>query len=498
MQRIASLILPLIYWSLAGFSQTPVSHPAEAWMLNPGYSDEFNVDSLDLTKWNNDPNDWGTWSWEPYNAYITDSALTLRMVQDQHVRNNKDFYFTSGIIRNRQTMTYGYYEARIKASDKGQGTCPAFWTYSIGQPTPTHEGGVKYCEIDAIEIFQVPYDTMRLEMNLHTRIIENGVLTWKRPGRGDTELTHNTWVAPWDPRDDYHTYGVWNRHDSIFWYVDGVQRGAKKNYYWHLPMYPTVSLGLRTPYERYINGVRTVMPYPDSIPEPGFPTEMFCDYVRVWNTPPQLYADKELYYEAEFPVEGELAFDVRYFAGNGEQVEAGTWNGVSCKLQEIDANGGIVQEIELTDADAIGEASGLAEFRFSLTGLTPSVGLPAGHQYILKPAFHTSFNGGEDVFLAEEYYPVTLTHPTRIHDALSKAHIAITQHPEGVRITLTHMLSEEANIIIHDLAGREIYHNRMKKADALISNQNFPTGGVYTISVHHGQFHRIEKVLIHL
>ncbi|RME11820.1 MAG: glycosyl hydrolase family protein, partial [Bacteroidetes bacterium] len=164
------------------FSQTPVSHPDAVWSINPAYTDEFNAGQLDTDKWNHDPNDWGTWSWEPENAWVSDTALTLQMVQKTHMRGGKEYYFTSGIVRNEETITYGYFEARIKASAKGQGTCPAFWLYSIGQPTPNYDGGVKYCEIDVVEIFQIPYDTQRLEMNLHTRIWQDGQLVWIRPG----------------------------------------------------------------------------------------------------------------------------------------------------------------------------------------------------------------------------------------------------------------------------------------------------------------------------
>ncbi len=300
--------------------QQPLSHPDAKWELDASFSDDFNTATLDTDRWNNDPNDWGTWSWSPDNAYVLDTVLTLRMRQETHSRGGKEYYFKSGIVRNEDEITYGYFEASIKASAKGQGTCPAFWLYSYGQPTPEEEGGVQYCEIDVAEIFQKPNDLQRLEMNLHTRIIENGILTWKRPGQGDIELCHNTWLAPWDPRDDYHTYGVLSGVDSIFWYVDGVQRGAKPNIYWHLPMHITVSMGLRTPYEKYIDGVRTVMPYPDTEPEPGFPTEMYCDYVRVWNTPPQLKADQKHYMETEFHADSLLNFKCYWDAGNGFQV----------------------------------------------------------------------------------------------------------------------------------------------------------------------------------
>ena len=493
MKAIKLLIVLLLVLSFNSYAQSPVSHPDVPWAINDGFTDEFNTGQIDFTKWNNDVNDWGTWSWEPENAYMRDGNLVLQMQHKQHVRGGKDYFFTSGIYQTRQKITYGYFEAKIKASAKGQGTCPAFWLYSKGEPTPTEEGGVKYCEIDAIEIFQVPNQLQRLEMNLHTRIIQNGVLTWIRPGQGYTELTHNTWVAPWDPRDEFHTYGVWNRLDSIFWYVDGVQRGAKKNYYWHLPMHQTISMGLRTPYERYINGVRTVMEYPDSIPEPGFPTEMFCDYVRAWKTDAQLYADHEKYYNAEFDVDSELEFDCRYFAGNGETVLSDTWSGMICKLQEITADGTVVREFEDIDGNAIGKESGLSSFRFSLNGLPSSAELSEGNRYVLRPAFKTSMNGGQDVYLKEGFYPITIVGTTSINSPTAKDQIKINYNATGVTINVER-LTGTAQITIHDLAGRKLYSSTTTSNRLHIDKTEFPSTGIYVVSVVTDNLHRVEKV----
>lgn len=476
-------------------AQWPASHPAATWPLNPTFSDEFNAGPLDVEKWDHDPSDWGTWSWEPGNAYVADSALTLRMLHESHVRNGQDYHFTSGIARHRETFTYGYFEARMKASAKGQGTCPAFWMYSIGQPDPTEEGGVKYCEIDAIEIFQVPNELQRLEMNLHARILQDGKLTWIRPGQGHTELTHNTWVAPWDPRDEYHTYGVWNRVDSIFWYVDGIERGAKKNHYWHLPMHLTVSMGLRTPYEKYINGVRTVMPYPDTVSEPGFPTEMYCDYVRVWDTDPQLYADRERYHEAAYPVGGELLFECRYFAGNNNRVLAEGWSGLTCKLQQISPDGTVVREITQTDSTAIGKEAGLASFRFFLEGLPPTSALPEGHRYVLRPVFRTSHAGGADVYLVDDYYPIELQLASGINEQEAAEQIQIVSRTDGISIQLAGP-SGASRVAVYDLAGRQVHAEVSANSEIFIRRERFPQTGVYIVAVTNGSRYRTEKVVI--
>lgn len=89
---------------------------------------------------------------------------------------------------------------------------------------------------------------------------------------------------PWDPRDDYHVYGCHVTRDAITWYIDGHEVARATNKYWHLPMRVTLSLGLRSPYERYVDGERVAVP--EKSIAAGFPTEMTVDYVRVWHTSP--------------------------------------------------------------------------------------------------------------------------------------------------------------------------------------------------------------------
>lgn len=461
---------------------SPILDSSNTWEINTDFSDEFNGSGIDGEKWNTDVKDWGTWSWEPENATSPDTVLALKMQQKQHTRGGTEYYFTSGIAQREETITYGYFEARIKASDKGQGTCPAFWLYSVGQPIPTEEGGVQYCEIDAIEIFQIPNQLKRLEMNLHTRIMENGELTWKRPGQGDTELTHNSWDAPWDPRDEFHTYAVWNRVDSIFWYVDGIQRGAKKNYYWHLPMHLTVSMGLRTPYEKYIDGVRTVMPYPESNPEPGFPTEMYCDYVRVWNTSPQLFTEVADYENKEFSNQNMLEFECRYFAGNGEAVlQENEINGVSCLLQELDDEGQVVNELIASDESTLGEESGKAKISLDLSNLNPSSALPQGHSYVLKPILKSTFNDGTDVVLEEETIPVIITgNLVDVSDLKQILDVKIFPNPAFNQVKIS--AADAHEISVYNMQGTLVKQEAKLSEPQVIDLNGLPEG-MYIVSI---------------
>ena len=429
--------------------QNPVSNPEKIWNFKSDYSDEFNTGVLDQNKWDNDIKDWGTWSWKPENAYIKDTVLALQMKHDPHSRGGKDYYFTSGIVQIPKKITYGYFEAKIKACQNWPGEAPAFWLYSQGVPIPTGEGDVQYSEIDAVEIFQIVNELKTIEMNLHARIIKDGVLTWIRPGQGYAEITRNSWEAPWDPRDDYHTYGVVNRLDSIIWYVDGVERGRKANLYWHLPMNVTVSMGLRNPYEKYINGVRTVT---ETLESPdGFPTEMYCDYVRVWQAPPQIVVDKEYYENTLFGQGRSLMFEYEYDAGSGFSVS----EGLTVKLVEKDAAGSAVNEISTIDEVIAGRAAGKSLIHLELPyDLTLTEDLPTGHYYELEATFQSTKEGATEVNMEAISGIQIASNILNVTNSLNN-NIAIYPNPANNSISIDGMQTRGTELQIFNMIGVE-------------------------------------------
>ncbi|MDF1739893.1 MAG: kappa-carrageenase [Verrucomicrobiales bacterium] len=255
------------------------------WKLLPGVSDEFDSAWINPAKWNNNPGSWGAWSWEPENTYLESGKLGIKMVHEPHLRNQTRLFYKSGILRSHRQMTYGYYEARIKGCDLFPGACPAFWVYSDGKK---YSGKVRYCEIDFVELQmnELNHDTNvrdsvhHIDMNLHLRLAdENGKVTWHRPGT-DPDLCKNAWVAPWDPREDFHVYGCDVTPETITWYIDGEEVAKKENLYWHEPMNITLSLGLRHPHIGWKG--QEIKPVPGAATAEGFPTSMEVDYVRVW------------------------------------------------------------------------------------------------------------------------------------------------------------------------------------------------------------------------
>ena len=245
----------------------PFSDKNGDWKLDREFSDEFNKTVLDKKKWDNNITSWGLWTWKPENIVTTDSSLMIRMDYKKHSRIGfngdvlDNLYYTSGIVQSKAPQKkYGYYEAKIKGSQKYPGVCPAFWLYH-------KDGGLanknsKYwTEIDIVELTQnVKYGENAVGLNINA---------FNHPNLLNKVHEGFEWHAPWNPMDDYHIYGLeWNK-DWIIWYVDGLERRRRANEFWDQPLDVALSFGLRNPLKK--------QPSPE-----GFPAVFHVDYVRVW------------------------------------------------------------------------------------------------------------------------------------------------------------------------------------------------------------------------
>ncbi len=260
-------ILPCFFVQL--LAQKPLSNPQGSWALLSDYSDEFNATTgLDLTKWDNNVNDWSVWSWEPENVWLDgNGAMHIRMINEEHVRNGTTYYYKSGCARQRKTITYGYFEAKVKGCPRFPGVCPAFWMYSQKQS----KDGITYNEIDFMEVQQREFNIKGIDCNLH--YVLSGSSAWY-----DMKNFYN---APFAPNDGYHVYGCNVTPTEITFYIDGIQVASNVNQYFILPMTVTLSMGVRPPLMKYGTGGERLVVVPDANLT-GFPTEMLVDYVRVW------------------------------------------------------------------------------------------------------------------------------------------------------------------------------------------------------------------------
>lgn len=312
---------------------------SDGWEFVDEQSDEFNSAQVDQQKWNIDTEDFGVWSWEPENVRQAQGSLHLRMVQKDHQRGDQQLHFTSGMARNETTITYGYFEARLKGCSRYPGACPSFWLYSIGPQNrfKARDGEmVAYSEIDVVELQQCEFDfetkqyfpVTRIDCNLHTTLIKDGKRVWARP-HNRPDLCQNHFDSPWDPRADYHVYAVENSRDWITWYIDGIQVAKKPNLYWHLPMHVTLSLGLRYPFVGYRDGERVTVP--EQTTQDGFPTYMSVDYVRVWQrTGDTTKTPSSDWTKAEYVANEKISWEKNGWTWNQAKVES--------NFAEIDTN----------------------------------------------------------------------------------------------------------------------------------------------------------------
>ncbi len=257
----------LLAGGMSARSRRPTAPIGHGWVLNEAFSDEFDGHTLDTKTWRRDPPDWGSWSWEPENAFVMAGKLHLRMRYEKHGRQSgaqryDTLYYTSGIVRTRKRIRHGYFEARIKAAPRFPGVCPAFWADYAGEKD-------RRTEIDFVEL------TMRggrgpAVTDFNTHVAYHPELPAdKAPLREHVQVK-----LPFDPREDFHVYSCLWTPEKIVWYVDGKMVRRRKNDYWDQPLLMTLSMGLRRPLkgdppEKYAT-------------DKGFPTECEIDYVRVW------------------------------------------------------------------------------------------------------------------------------------------------------------------------------------------------------------------------
>ena len=276
-------------------SRPMTASPDEKWVIRWNRSDDFNGTEADWKKWQRTPEQFSGWRWDNARNTATKEGhleITLREIAAHQTTEKKKSgeptRFTSGMLKSYAKGTYGYYEARIKGASVFPGASPAFWLYSAIDDTILSPGEVRYCEIDIVELTQRQSHKEGNERitdhNLHV-ILSNGKRgvpgrEWRRPHHeAFREAQANEYRAPFDPREDFHTYGCLVGEEEIIWYIDGVEVGRKPNEFWHRPMNVALSLGLRAPYVTWQEN--KLVPNADA-GAVDFPTSMLVDYVRVW------------------------------------------------------------------------------------------------------------------------------------------------------------------------------------------------------------------------
>jgi len=176
------------------------------------WSDEFNGNSVDLSKWafqNGDgcPNlcGWGngelqTYTNNPKNVSVANGILTMTAVRENV--GNSAFTASKMLTLGLHAWKYGKYEARMRMP-LGRGLWPAFWMLSTNNQWPTTG------EIDIMEY--------RGDRPKQTDGTLHYGLPWPNNRYDGSAYTHSQNLS-----DDFHTYTVEWDENQIKWYFDNI------------------------------------------------------------------------------------------------------------------------------------------------------------------------------------------------------------------------------------------------------------------------------------
>ncbi len=241
------------------------------------WSDEFEGDELDTSKWSYmygtgekyGLEAWGNNEWQYYtdhseNIYLKDNKLHIRAKEEAH----EGMDYTSARIRSldQGDWRYGRFEIRAKLPE-GQGIWPAVWMM------PSHDvygGWAASGEIDIMELIGDEPEVVHGTLHYGGEWPDN-------TSTGDSyELDSGTFS------DDFHEFALEWEEGEMRWYVDGEHYQTQTQ--WHTDGYEFPA-PFDQPFHLLLNvAVGGDWPgYPDETTE--FPQEMVVDYVRVYQKP---------------------------------------------------------------------------------------------------------------------------------------------------------------------------------------------------------------------
>lgn len=191
---------------------TTTTKPAKEWELY--WSDEFDGNALDETKWNVELGTTSAVVKKRDNVTVEDGNCVITLRRD----NPKDGYqYSSAYVTTayKFSFCFGRLEFRAKLP-VGQGVWPALWTLGDNYLSIANdELGWPLCgEIDVMELVgssnpSNPFDNKTIMNTLH----------WG-PDRNHHEQAHKKVLLRESAAKDYHIYAIEWDIDAIVWFVD--------------------------------------------------------------------------------------------------------------------------------------------------------------------------------------------------------------------------------------------------------------------------------------
>ncbi|GAB1858032.1 hypothetical protein MHTCC0001_28690 [Flavobacteriaceae bacterium MHTCC 0001] len=211
------------------------------WKLVKSMSDEFTEKRLNKKKWTTTGQKWigrPPGLFMPENIKVADGTLQVTTVKLSQpvVKQNKTFTHGGGHVMSKNSMTYGYYECRMKANKTFMSS--TFWLYNA-----KYEGqgcDRRNTELDIQEsVGQIVGENPGLQkfdssmnFNTHSRNIEEGCDVAKGIIGGNASINEKVY-------DDFHVFGAWwKSKDEILFFLDGkFVKKIKPVADFSLPMY---------------------------------------------------------------------------------------------------------------------------------------------------------------------------------------------------------------------------------------------------------------------
>jgi len=265
-----------------GQKSSDILYPLGAdWVLNENLSDEFDDKKLNEIKW---------WDFNPSwvgrkPAYFARENVRLKKgnlelsakVQPKDkvtVENRVRGYdkFTTAIVKSKNRVQYGYFEARCKSM--AANVCNAFWLYDpLDAPKKYVEGDFSE-EIDIFEIFgkagKKEYEKVYwATVHRHETPYVESLVNKKKTKLDDY---YKTKKVDYDFFDDYHVFGFLWTPNVMQWFLDGELVFERKNDYFHRPLHVI--------FDAEIMDVWMGLPN-----EKDLPSTFHIDYVRIWKNP---------------------------------------------------------------------------------------------------------------------------------------------------------------------------------------------------------------------
>ncbi|MBD1423735.1 glycoside hydrolase family 16 protein [Sphingobacterium chuzhouense] len=184
------------------------------WELDASKSDEF--DRFDSDKWTAEP----LWYWGGVSAHfayrrenteVRDGIARLFAKKEDYA-NHPDAakHYTAGCLKSKfEVGGDTYIEVRAKMIHAPANVCAAIW---LGDdPVESKNPNI---EIDMQE-------TKSARNKPH--LLNTSLLTWPKPGNGNTVPGYTNYYFPWGLDEDFHLYGLERRDGKLKFYLDGMQ-----------------------------------------------------------------------------------------------------------------------------------------------------------------------------------------------------------------------------------------------------------------------------------